>query len=280
MPSQPLPGPEGLYNVSVMPVFRLDSARVGWSGVYFTDIDAADQGSVGHVHQRLCLHRTFNNEWLRTGARTPWQTSEPGFRVVPTGVEERYDWRGGGRAQFLFVDAAFVRQVLGHAPRGLARLGRLDTPRGRLACLLFDALVADLAQGSPAGPVVGESVIAGLLAHLDGPDPAARQTLARPGRRNVLELIDAQFAQPLTLQQLADAAGTSVRQFTRAFRAEHGVSPHQYILGRRIAHARQLIRQGLPLADVAAQCGFADQSQFTRTFARLTGSTPGRFRAG
>ncbi|MEO8804702.1 MAG: helix-turn-helix transcriptional regulator [Burkholderiaceae bacterium] len=76
------------------------------------------------------------------------------------------------------------------------------------------------------------------------------------------------------------AAGLGIRQFTRAFRDATGRSPHQYLLHRRVEQAKALIREGLPLADVAIQCGFSDQSQLTRTFVAQLGTTPGRFRTG
>jgi AraC family transcriptional regulator len=64
----------------------------------------------------------------------------------------------------------------------------------------------------------------------------------------------------------------------RAFREATGVSPHQYLLRCRVEHAKRLIARGLPLAEVAVQCGFADQSQLPRTFVGHVGTTPGRYR--
>jgi AraC family transcriptional regulator len=93
-------------------------------------------------------------------------------------------------------------------------------------------------------------------------------------------LINARFAEPITLQELASAAGLSVRHFTRAFRQVTGRSPYQHVLQRRIQEARSLIDAGMALADVAVQCGFADQSQLNRMFVRHTGITPGQFRSG
>ena len=54
-----------------------------------------------------------------------------------------------------------------------------------------------------------------------------------------------------------------------------GLTPHAYQLQRRVALARRLIAQGLPLAEVAAACGFADQSHMTRQFVRKYGVSPG-----
>ena len=296
----PLPGPHGLYDVSVMPRFLLDSARVGWQGAYFTDILAASEGTVDHVHPRYCVKRSTRREAHRLTGRRTWQDLPAGVLVRHPGDEDRLQWRDGGRAQFLFIAPEQVAQVLGD-DRPLARPAH-DKPQALqghgqpgpspVVELIFDALQADLAQGSPAGPLVGESLIAALVAHLAGQAGLAGQggQLSAQGRANgplsaraharVVDLVEARLAEPVTLQDMADAAGLGVRQFTQAFRAATGWSPHQYMLQRRVDQAQRLIRQGLPLADVALQCGFCDQSQLSRTFARLVGTTPGRYRAG
>ena len=69
-----------------------------------------------------------------------------------------------------------------------------------------------------------------------------------------------------------------MRQLSRAFREATGRSPHQYLLHRRVEAAKVLIRQGLPLAEVAGQCGFSDQSYFTKVFQKHTGHPPGEYR--
>lgn len=277
MPVAPLPGPEGLYAVSVMPRFLLDSARVGWQGAYFTDILGAPEGTVDHGHERYCLQRGLHREARRTLGRREWQDVPVGLSVWRPGDESRYQWRAGGRCHFLFIAPEQVATVLGDE-RPLAGIGHDRPVRPPVLDLIFDALQADLAQGSPAGPLVGESLIAALIAQLAAPTAAGPAKL--PGRAcdRAIELIDAHFAGPVSLQALADATGLGVRQFSRAFREATGRSPHQYLLHRRVEAAKVLIRQGLPLAEVAGQCGFSDQSQLTRTFMRHAGTTPGRFR--
>jgi AraC-like DNA-binding protein len=275
----PLPGPYGLYSVSVLPRFLLGSGRVGWQGAYFTDIVGADEGVVDHGHERYCLQRGLHREGRRPLGGHTWQEFPIGISVWRAGDEQRFQWRHGGRSQFLFVAPEQVAAVLGDE-RPLERTGQDAPLRSPVPELIFDALQADLAQGSPAGPIVGDSLIAALIAHLAA--PAARcavQALSARARDRAIDLIEARFTEAVSLEELAQAAGLGVRQFTRAFRDATGRSAHQYLLHRRVEHAKVLIRQGLPLADVAVQCGFCDQSQLTRTFVRHVGTTPGRFRA-
>jgi AraC-like DNA-binding protein len=79
------------------------------------------------------------------------------------------------------------------------------------------------------------------------------------------------------LEAVATEIKVSRFQALRAFRRRYGLSPHQYQLALRIGRARRLLTAGAPLAEVAAECGFADQSHFTRQFKRQLGVTPGAY---
>jgi AraC-like DNA-binding protein len=81
----------------------------------------------------------------------------------------------------------------------------------------------------------------------------------------------------VTLIDLAKEAGLSRYQLIRAFAREFGLTPHAYILQRRIALAQRLIRAGRDLAAVATEAGFCDQSHLTRWFMRQFGVTPRRY---
>ncbi len=282
MHHRPLSGPDGLFNVSRQPRFLADSCAVGWEGAYFTDIRAADEGTVDHGHTRFCMQHTavpVRARALRRGA--VWSTMKPGLGIWHPGDEQCFDWQGGGSRQFLFVEPERVAQIL-ESPPGLRRLRHNETFASPLAEMIVRALVCDLHDGSPAGALVGDGLIVALIAHLRGDDPGAHQGggLAPVVRKRVLAHIDECLASPVTLTELAALAHTSVRHFCRAFHASTGYSPHQYLLRQRVERAKGLLAHGtMPLADIAQAVGFADQSQFTRTFRRHAGTTPASYRA-
>ena len=87
--------------------------------------------------------------------------------------------------------------------------------------------------------------------------------------------IDDDPAAVISLLDLAHETGLSRFQVLRGFARATGLTPHAYQVQRRVALARRLIAQGMPLADVAAACGFADQSHMTRQFVRKYGVSPG-----
>ncbi len=98
--------------------------------------------------------------------------------------------------------------------------------------------------------------------------------------KRVTDYIDDNIDEPVTLADLAEAAGLSKMYFAAQFRAATGLRPHEYVLRRRIDHARSLLRQtDGSLADVAFSVGFQTQAHFTTVFKRIVGTTPGQWRS-
>jgi len=104
-------------------------------------------------------------------------------------------------------------------------------------------------------------------------------TLARWQERRAKELIAENLTGNITLADLAKACELSIRHFTRAFRGSTGMSPHAWLLQLRMERAKQLLTSSRRmLADVALDCGFADQSHMTRIFQRSVRMSPGAWR--
>ena len=106
-----------------------------------------------------------------------------------------------------------------------------------------------------------------------------RGGLAPWQQRRAKEIIEANLVGEISLTELARECCLSASHFSRAFRDTVGISPHQWLLRRRIEKAKQLLRnRQLSLSEVALDCGFADQSHFTRVFTKLSGTSPGAWR--
>lgn len=104
-----------------------------------------------------------------------------------------------------------------------------------------------------------------------------------PPARHLLrarDLADARYAQPLTVQEMADAAGLSRAHFIRAFRRAFGESPHGYLMTRRLERAAMLLRNtDRQVADICLSVGLRSQGSFTTSFTRTFGCSPAAYRA-
>jgi AraC family transcriptional regulator len=110
--------------------------------------------------------------------------------------------------------------------------------------------------------------------------PQLKGGLAPALRKRLMAYIEEHLAEPLSLGELAAFSALSEYHFARMFRESFGLPPHQYVLARRLAHARHLLaRTTLPLGDVALACGFSSASHFSNRFRRAIGGTPGEYRA-
>lgn len=104
-----------------------------------------------------------------------------------------------------------------------------------------------------------------------------------PASRHLLrarDLADSRYADPLTVADLARAAGLSPAHFSRQFRAAFGEPPHRYLLTRRLERAAALLRNtDRPVTDVCFAVGFASVGSFAVTFRRVYGMAPGAYRS-
>jgi len=117
-----------------------------------------------------------------------------------------------------------------------------------------------------------------FVGHL--PLPTSNKGLSPERLRRVRDYIEAHLDEDLSLTVLADIACLSPYHFSRSFKEAAGAGPQRYVIRRRLERAKRLLRQThQPLAMIAQEAGFADQSHLNSIFRREMGVTPGRFRA-
>lgn len=111
-------------------------------------------------------------------------------------------------------------------------------------------------------------------ARLDVPEkPAGEQRAVRRAR----EYLAANVTENVDLATLAGICGLSRSHLIRAFKQQNGLTPHAFLVDRRVRLARNLLLGGDSPVSVAAAAGFADQAHMTRAFKARIGITPGRF---
>jgi AraC-like DNA-binding protein len=139
-----------------------------------------------------------------------------------------------------------------------AALVRPDVTEIERATLVTETLGEILGEGSRSGAAPG------------GERAARAVRLARAFLHDAL-------ADKITLDDLATHAGMDKFHLVRAFRAEVGLPPYEYLTHARVSKARELLQRGALVADAAQAVGFCDESQLHRHFRRIIGITPGRF---
>lgn len=147
---------------------------------------------------------------------------------------------------------------------------------------LFESLAAELTSREPFAAEAVDSLARLILVRL-----ARRLQPATPANplgdallQRLREFVSARLGERLLVADLAAVTGLSPNRFTQAFAERTGRSPHQYLLSCRLERAVQLLQHsGTPLAEVAADCGFASQQHMTQLMRRRLGRTPARLRA-
>ncbi|MEM7665830.1 MAG: AraC family transcriptional regulator [Pseudomonadota bacterium] len=113
-----------------------------------------------------------------------------------------------------------------------------------------------------------------MHAEIEPAGPLTDQDIAK-----VAGIIEDRLEDNLTIADLARVTSLSDWHFARAFKDATGLSPHQFVLRRRIARGKDLLQKtALSIAEIAAAAGFSSQSHMTDVFREKVGTTPGRYR--
>jgi len=257
-------------------------------GVEVVRGDNAPHTTPRHFHEELEISLYQGDGWA-SHHHGAWQAVAPGVLVLtpPGDIHMSRAPRGAAGATFhgLRLDAALLRRAATdlagrprHAPDFATPLVHDREARRLLLCL-----VAALEEGSAASRLEQESWLHDTVAHLILRHGAERLAPPRMGTergavRRARQYIEAHAERGVTLAELADVADLSVFYLCRAFGAAMGMPPHAYQTQIRVIRAKALlVTERLPLAQVAAEVGFASQSHLTRHFARLVGVTPGQY---
>lgn len=146
------------------------------------------------------------------------------------------------------------------------------------------ALKTELETNGLEGSLYIDSLTTTLVNHLlqhystqKKSSPLTSQGLSKRQLKQVIEYVDQHLDQNLTLAALAAIAHMSPSYFSALFKQSTGLAPHQYVIQCRINRAKQLLLQGMSVAEVALNLGFSHQSHLSRHFKRLVGVTPKAF---
>jgi AraC family transcriptional regulator len=230
----------------------------------------------------LRLERTLYGRRM-TGSVTPGQLA-----ILSPDADTRWIFDKTGDITLVYLSRQLIDQAvedgMDRDPRSVEII-----PRFLIRDLVLERaahqLLREIAQALPGDRLAADALAQELAAHIITAH-SNRAVLPRRGPyamapsrlKRVQEFTRANLATPLSLQDMANAAGMSVFHFARGFKHATGVPPHRYLTDQRLTEARTLLHNpGLSIGEVARAVGFT-HSHFTALFAKRMGMTPTSFR--
>ncbi|HEX6279073.1 MAG TPA: AraC family transcriptional regulator [Pyrinomonadaceae bacterium] len=229
-----------------------------------------------------------------SGSLTTWKGSATGRQVftsnrgnnlciTPAGQAISAEWNGKLDNLMILLNANFVSRTAienGFSPNiEFVEVYRSQDP---LIQNIGLTLLETSVKGNPLGSMFADSLIQTLTLHLLSNYTYASEvpvvaTGGLPGYRlnRVIEFIDTNLENDISLADLAAVAELSTFHFSRAFRKSTGKTPQQFVMHQRLERAKILLaRPDLPIVEVSLRSGFKNQSHFTAWFRKYTKFTP------
>lgn len=241
----------------------------------------SDRRFARHSHEQYGIG-VFDVGGHRSASGRGMVEARPGdvVTVNPTEIHDGAPLGGEVRRwRMLYFDQAVVREAASGLMDHTATTYEFNSPVLRDSRVLpwFDDLFRPCngSHGASDNALLREQSLLRLLAHLGDAVRPRREHGVAAGIARAKAAIDASPAHDFTLAQLAALSGVNRYQTIRMFARATGLTPHAYLVQRRVELARGLIRAGAGLADAALDAGFTDQSHLTRAFVARFGYTPG-----
>ena len=224
--------------------------------------------------------RSANGSWIR------FLKERGSLTIVPSGPVPEARLLTPANMILCALDKNFTREVALEIDRQpvsvtAVRSNIHDTPIEGLIDLMID----DFEASHPCA-LYSETLVHALamrfLLHGSSAEPALNSSVKPLPPRilsRIRDRIEAELDTEISLTSLAKESGYSREHFLRMFRAATGLTPHQYVLERRLSTAQQLLRQSkMLLADIALKCGFSSQTYMNDVFRKRLGVTPLEYR--
>jgi len=269
----------------------LSSRLRGWDGLVvelhsFNELDTTVQSSdhvlAVHLAGTVALRRTFEG---RTCTR---KMASGDVTITPAGSRVRWEQTSTSLVTLLRLAPAYVRRMAGD--EGAMDPGRFEirdvfATRDAMLERAGRRLLGGLELEGVDSNLYVDTLACELALHLlrnytnASGSEWPRTRLSPHKLRRTFDYIEDNLGSPLTLAAIAGAVMLSPGHFAHAFREATGVSPHRYVVERRVERAKALLRQSsLPITEIADRVGCSSHSHFSVLFHRVTGVTPRRFR--
>ncbi len=265
----------------------LASYEAGWQGLVFTHYLAPSHETIEHYLQQHAIvitdsRSSFQAEHRLDGQFRQYSHGHGRVDVIPAFLKHWTSWDRQAEFSVIAICPTFlnriVRETWGRDIELVPQFS-IDDP---MVLHIALALKAEIQSGCMSGKLYGESLGTALASrlvqnyavnkpqvefHLNG--------LPKSQLLKVIDYIDTHLHQDISILDLAKLINMSESHFSRSFKQSVGIAPYQYLIQQRIEKAKKLLqRREISIADIALNCGFANQTHLTKVFRQVTGVTP------
>jgi AraC family transcriptional regulator len=238
---------------------------------------------VGYRLGATPMQRRFGGQWSHA-------TCAPGAVSLLTRAEQsHWFWRETIDVTHVYFSQELVLEVASEVMERaitevtLADILWLEDPAITMA---LEAIAAEAQVQGLGGALYVETLGRGMIIHLLRKFASIKAGRDLPGgplsqqqKRRIDEFIDSHLDESIDLKSLADLANLAPCNFARQFKRITGKAPHAYVIEKRLERAhRLLVFTSVPIKEISASCGFADQAHLTRLFVRSRNRPPAAFR--
>jgi AraC family transcriptional regulator len=290
------PGVEVVRSGHIEPFLKfppgLSSSSAHWGGIKLESYSVPAVVIPRHEHPEHFLHLVLKgsvNYEVKTGGSTRLYISSPGTTfLLPRGTVDEINWMGPTKRVAVSLRPNLLTKVLEETAHevDIELSEHWDLQDRHITALLLE-MSADIDDGSPAGPIYGESLANTLAVYLlkryavHSRIPSVYKGGLAPFRlKRVLDFIGENLGEDLRLSQLAELADLSPHYFSELFRQSTGLTLHAYVLSKRIEFAKEELRKpNRKIIDIGIDAGFPNPSHFARVFHKVVGTPPSKFQA-
>ncbi|MBR0935288.1 helix-turn-helix domain-containing protein [Bradyrhizobium jicamae] len=240
-----------------------------------------------HLTDQTRIERRLESRWTQKQLPSGAVSLVPAGCAVDVRLHHTHEFVVASLSSSILEEVAV--DLIKHDPSRLEfipEFGAIDPVLQRQVQYLH-RLIANRSEGlKQSNTLHGETIAALIAAQLIQahsatdklPDRSSREGLPRRNLNRVEEYMQTHMGRKIQLRDLARLCNLSVSQLIRQFRVATGVTPHQYLMRIRIERVRTLLaRGGIPISEIALDCGFCGQEHLTTAFRRFFGVTPRAF---
>jgi AraC family transcriptional regulator len=263
------------------------SYHTGWKGLTFTHYCHPPHETVEHGLLQHSLVITDSKSCFQAGRHLDgkfkhYAHGNGRIDVIPAFLSHETNWDREIEFSVIAICPTLLNRVTQELMQGeielMPQLAIDDPVIQQLALALKLEIQTGCLSGRMYGELLGTALAARLVQNYAVSKPAVEfkaNGLSQSQLARVVDYIKANLTQDLSILDLATLTGMSESHFSRSFKRSVGITPYQYLIQQRVERAKQLLEQrSISISTIALDCGFANQTHFTKVFHQMTGMTP------